>query len=347
MPNRASTASPSDSGARDGDGAPPPPHPPAGGGSEIPAQPLFAVPRRHAKVVYLIRHAEGTHNVAGTQRVMGRLRPRRPPAAPCCARCLRTSCRASPAHTTQPRPRPPPLGRVLGDISYRDETYADAHLTPRGWRQAAGLRSHFRTSGLAPPGAVVVSPLTRTLETAAAVLGGEGAWEPARGAPLMVARGEVKGLRPAASAIPAPPTPFVADELCREHAGVHPCDRRRAVSHYRSQFPAVDFSNVTAEGDEVWRPDAREPFAAVRDRAAAFARSLAARPEGVLAVVSHAGFLGVLSALLAPGVVGEFRNAELRAVLLVDAGGGSPDPDWHGGGDGVPLDDGYVKGCSP
>lgn len=33
-------------------------------------------------------------------------------------------------------------------------------------------------------------------------------------------------------------------QLCREHLGRHPCDKRRALSHYKKHFPAVDFSLV-------------------------------------------------------------------------------------------------------
>ena len=38
--------------------------------------------------------------------------------------------------------------------------------------------------------------------------------------------------------------PFIAWEECREHLGRHPCDQRRALRHYKSAFPAVDFSLV-------------------------------------------------------------------------------------------------------
>ena len=41
--------------------------------------------------------------------------------------------------------------------------------------------------------------------------------------------------------------PFIAWEECREHLGRHPCDQRRALSHYRAGFPAVDFSLVSAQ----------------------------------------------------------------------------------------------------
>lgn len=54
-----------------------------------------------------------------------------------------------------------------------------------------------------------------------------------------------QGLRaahPAVSAAGCPP--FVAWEGCREHYGVHYCDRRRSISELAPRFPAVDFSLV-------------------------------------------------------------------------------------------------------
>lgn len=38
--------------------------------------------------------------------------------------------------------------------------------------------------------------------------------------------------------------PFLAHELCREHIGIHPCDRRRPTSHYRAAFPGVEYSLI-------------------------------------------------------------------------------------------------------
>ena len=92
---------------------------------------LTVLPMRHTKVLHLIRHGQGYHNVAGG---------------------------ADP-------------------VAYRHWDWEDAHLTPAGWQQALALRAHL--AGLGPafrPGLVVVSPLTRTLETAAGVFGAP--WQP-------------------------------------------------------------------------------------------------------------------------------------------------------------------------
>jgi hypothetical protein len=47
--------------------------------------------------------------------------------------------------------------------------------------------------------------------------------------------------------------------LChREQLGVHPCDRRRTISEYRTLFPTVDWSLMTDEKDVQWTSDKRE-----------------------------------------------------------------------------------------
>jgi len=43
------------------------------------------------------------------------------------------------------------------------------------------------------------------------------------------------------------PLSSVVCELCREHLGVHPCDRRRPLAAYRAAFPALDWSQCETE----------------------------------------------------------------------------------------------------
>jgi len=219
---------------------------------------------------------------------------------------------------------------------YANEKWFDASLSHNGWRQAEALGRHIRDSGIRPQ-LVVVSPLTRALQTAAAAFG-TGVWEEggasANGVqpPLMRAREDIEGLQVAHAAISAQGAPpFLAHELCREHLGVHPCDRRRAVSHYREQFPAVDFSLIETEEDSWWVPDVRESKEDIRARGARFLAWLAARPEGEIAVVSHSSFLHFTlsnavqaAAVHSEPVVAEltrwFENCELRTLVVADPG---------------------------
>lgn len=66
-----------------------------------------------------------------------------------------------------------PPTRVLAPSPARSFEFLDAHLTDFGWRQAAALGRHIRGLGAEfRADAVVVSPLTRTLET----VGGPRCW---------------------------------------------------------------------------------------------------------------------------------------------------------------------------
>nr|KJB79522.1 hypothetical protein B456_013G053200 [Gossypium raimondii] len=135
------------------------------------------------------------------------------------------------------------IHNVDGDKNYKaymSPEYFDAHITPLGWQQVDNLRKHVHECGLAKRiDLVITSPLLRTLQTAVGVFGGDGYTERMDVVPLMVANAGNSG-RAAISSLNCPP--IVAVELCREHLGVHPCDKRRNISDYQFLFPAVDFS---------------------------------------------------------------------------------------------------------
>ncbi|KAJ6335397.1 hypothetical protein OIU78_012096 [Salix suchowensis] len=186
--------------------------------------------------------------------------------------------------------------------AYLSEELFDAHLTPLGWRQVDNLRKHVYECGVNKKiELVIVSPLLRTMQTAVGVFGGER---------------------------------YMDVELCREHLGVHPCDRRRTISEYRSIFPAIDFSLIESDEDVLWRADVREKDDEVAARGQKFLNWLWTRKEKEIAVVSHSGFLyHTLRGFgndCYPSVKSEicthFANCELRSVVLVDRGMIGSDP---------------------
>lgn len=61
---------------------------------------------------------------------------------------------------------------AANEQEYLNPRWLDAHLTTVGWQQAAALRRHIQGLPGFRADLVVVSPLTRTLETAAGVFGG-------------------------------------------------------------------------------------------------------------------------------------------------------------------------------
>ncbi|XP_022141648.1 phosphoglycerate mutase-like protein 1 [Momordica charantia] len=216
---------------------------------------------------------------------------------------------------------------VAGDKDineYLSYDYLDAQLTPLGWQQVDNLHKHVQSCELFKRiELVITSPLSRTIQTAVGTFGGEGYSDGINVPPLMVANAGDSN-RPAISSLNCPP--FLAVELCREHLGVHPCDKRRSISEYRSLFPAIDFSMIEHDDDILWKPDIRETNDEVADRGLKFLKWLWTRKEKEIAVVSHSGFLfhslGAFGNDCHPSIKDEickhFANCELRSFVLVD-----------------------------
>ncbi|XP_026441495.1 phosphoglycerate mutase-like protein 1 isoform X2 [Papaver somniferum] len=210
--------------------------------------------------------------------------------------------------------------------AYKSEEFFDAQLTPLGWEQVDNLHKHVHECGLDKKvELVIVSPLLRTLQTAVGSFGPEGYADGTDVTPLMVANAGNSNCS-AISNLNTPP--FVAVELCREQLGVHPCDRRRSISEYRTMFPAIDFSLIEDEEDVLWQADVRESREAVAARGMKFINWLWTRKEKEIAVVTHRAFLrqtlGELGDDCHPTVQKEIRNpfanCELRSVVITDNG---------------------------
>ncbi|KAH6789873.1 Phosphoglycerate mutase family protein [Perilla frutescens var. frutescens] len=221
------------------------------------------------------------------------------------------------------------IHNVDGDKNYKaymSPEYFDAHLTQLGWQQVDNLREHVHSSGLIKKiDVVITSPLLRTIQTAVGVFGGEGYTDRMDVLPLMVANAGNSD-RPAISSFNCPP--IVAVELCREHLGVHPCDKRRSIKEYESLFPAVDFSMIESDDDVLWKADVRETKEEVAARGMNFMNWLFTRKEKEIAIVTHSGFLfHTLGAfgndchpLVKKEVSSHFANCELRSMVIIDRG---------------------------
>ncbi|KAM0863903.1 hypothetical protein ACQ4PT_044265 [Festuca glaucescens] len=235
-------------------------------------------PVHRCKTIYLVRHAQGIHNVEGEK----------------------------------------------DHSAYMSPALLDAQLTPLGWSQVDCLREHVTKCGLAKKvELVIVSPLLRTMQTAVGVFGGGNYADGVSASPLMV-EGAGHSERPAISSLNCPP--FLAVEACREHLGVHPCDKRSSITKYRTLFPAIDFSLIENDEDVLWVPDVREANESVAARGMKFIDWLWTREEKEIAIVTHSGFLfhtlNMYGKECHPTVAEElgkhFNNCELRSMVLVD-----------------------------
>ncbi|KAL2456047.1 Phosphoglycerate mutase-like protein 2 [Abeliophyllum distichum] len=227
------------------------------------------------------------------------------------------------------------IHNVAGELdhsAYLSPDLFDAHLTPLGWQQVDNLRKHVHSSGLSKRiELVIVSPLLRTMQTAVGVFGGEVYADGIDVPPLMV-KNAGKSSRPTISSLNSPP--FVAVELCREHLGVHWCDKRRSTTEYKQLFPGIDFSLIESDDDILWKPDVREANEEVAARGLKFLNWLWTRKEKEIAVITHSGFLihalGAFGNDCHPTVKSEicrpFNNCELRSVVIVDRSMISPNP---------------------
>ena len=139
----------------------------------------------------------------------------------------------------------------------------DARLSPLGREQVRHARERLVRY---PVELVLVSPLTRALETAVGLFGDHPG---------------------------APPMRIV--QLLRERVE-NSCDVGRAPAELVAEFPALDFAHLPsvwwhAEGEADERGVCIEPEAVVRARVDEFRRSLLAYDQGVIAIVGHGTFL--------------------------------------------------------
>lgn len=160
----------------------------------------------------------------------------------------------------------------------RDPALRDAPLTDLGHAQARALAAEV--AALREVELVVVSPLTRAIQTTLAAFDGH-------------------------------PAPRLVQALHREHLDSW-CDVGSPPAVLARAFPMLDFAHL----DDPWwhvgadaTPYAQEPLELLDRRVEAFAGWLRARPEGCIAVVGHGTFLRRLT--------GEgFANAQRRAMAF-------------------------------
>ncbi|KAL3811534.1 hypothetical protein ACHAXA_010310 [Cyclostephanos tholiformis] len=235
-----------------------------------------------SKVVHLIRHAEGTHN--------------------------------------------------LNVVESKLPLHFDAALTPAGMEQCRRLAELTRTLEI---DAVLVSPLTRCLETARLSF------------PHLYRcdDGIRFGRESRFSAANASAVPFVAHEEWRETVN-YLCDSRRPRSTLEGTYPRVCFDHLITDHDPIWdryecifgrhathtsHRESTDPKS-LYDRAHSAWRVVMDRPERNLALVGHSAFFMHMFTPVFPELEGvvvyedeeveelmtksKFDNCELRTVLV-------------------------------
>jgi broad specificity phosphatase PhoE len=144
-------------------------------------------------------------------------------------------------------------------VTKRDPGIPDPKLTPLGHEHAEQAAEALRGEGISR---IIVSPYTRTLQTAA---------------PIIRALG----------------VPAIINPIVRERYAFA-CDIGTPRSQLARDWPDHDFSHL----DDIWWPAVEEPFDGIQARAALFRAEIAALPDWQdTLVVSHWGFLLSLTGL--------------------------------------------------
>eukprot|EP00004_Rigifila_ramosa_P018386 TRINITY_DN4568_c0_g1_i3.p2 TRINITY_DN4568_c0_g1~~TRINITY_DN4568_c0_g1_i3.p2 ORF type:complete len:216 (+),score=56.16 TRINITY_DN4568_c0_g1_i3:4-651(+) len=172
----------------------------------------------------------------------------------------------------------------------RNPALWDARLTAHGHQQAAAAAA-VHQAVLAKAEVVVVSPLSRCIETATAMM---------------------------ERACPGRRVAYVALEDVRESHGWYWSEKRRSVGELKARFPSVDFSLIETEHDELWSETERETMAAITERAERALAFLRSRPEEHIVVVTHYGFLWTVWSLLHTAGTVDARRDPVRSGGAVE-----------------------------
>ena len=190
--------------------------------------------------------------------------------------------------------------------------YMDAKLTDKGISQCVIKSKEVKFH----PDVIIVSPFTRTLQTAHVMFGGQN-------------------------------VPFIVHDLCRERWGKFTCDKRRSKNDIISDFTSIyantndhiDFTSFAyaSEEDTDWT-EMREPDGDVTSRGIEMMQWLATRPEKEIAVVTHSSWLKHLFRAFGESVHDKDKqtlhrlagNAEVRSICLAMHRGFYPQGEWLG-----------------
>ncbi|KAE9013075.1 hypothetical protein PF010_g8047 [Phytophthora fragariae] len=206
---------------------------------------------RNLKVVYFVRHAQGFHNVA--EQKYG-------------------------------------VGRWEEELARTDE-FLDPDLTPFGVEDTKtkgppSVKAELER-GMHPIERVVVSPLSRAIQTAQNFF--------------------TKDQRPS--------NPLLCMENCREVLDCYTFDKRRPLAEIKRKFPDVDLSLLDQEQDVLWSPTHHETDDEIHERARNFLSELFDTvPERYVVVVSHVCFIQAVCAVTM-GI--HFRPDNCEVVPLV------------------------------
>jgi broad specificity phosphatase PhoE len=151
------------------------------------------------------------------------------------------------------------LFHKIGVKAFRMPDCIDSPLTNEGHLQSIELGNTWpkkREIDL-----VLVSPLTRTLDTAMNIFGDTN-------------------------------IPMISEEFLREYPiGEDTCNQRSSLTHLKNKYPRVDF-HLISDGDTLWTSEYREKIDELEQRLDEMVKYLQNRKEKNIAIVGHSSYFG-------------------------------------------------------
>ena len=151
------------------------------------------------------------------------------------------------------------LFHKIGVQAFRIPLTIDSPLTQEGHIQSIELGQSWQNKKEIE--LVLVSPLTRTLETCMNIFGDT----------------EI---------------PIISQEFLREYPiGEDTCNKRSSLTLLKNRFPKIEFQ-LDVDQDTLWREDHRENMIELEQRLEKMITYLQKRPEKNIAIVGHSSFFG-------------------------------------------------------
>ena len=151
------------------------------------------------------------------------------------------------------------LFHKIGVQAFRLQATIDSPLTQEGHLQSIELGQSWQNKKEIE--LVLVSPLTRTLETCMNIFGDT----------------EI---------------PIISQEFLREYPiGEDTCNKRSSMTSLNNRFPKIEFQ-LDVDQDTLWKEDYRENMIELEQRLETMITYLQKRPEKNIAIVGHSSFFG-------------------------------------------------------
>jgi len=151
------------------------------------------------------------------------------------------------------------LFHKIGVQAFRTAATIDSPLTQEGHLQSIELGQSWEMKKEIE--LVLVSPLTRTLETCMNIFGDT----------------EI---------------PIISHEFLREYPiGEDTCNKRSSLTLLKNRFPNIEFQ-LDVDQDTLWKEDYRENMIELEQRLEKMITYLQSRPEKNIAIVGHSSFFG-------------------------------------------------------